>query len=251
MPKLCEIVAVLKGVKSRAYGLITEHDKLCQKPALFNGMVKQYEPINEDDTDRPDGETVLVQNSTDDVISDMRRLLAEYIDITMTQEAGNTKAFADIEVDGDVLAKDVPATVLLFLEKQLTDLQTAVSRLPVLSPEYNWSRDEARGCWTSDTVKKVRTKKTPRVIMTTTSKTTGKDGSVTEEQTGQVVSEDLPVGYWHTTYFSKALLPERRRDLSDRIVKLQRAVKQARERANSTVVEHQKLGVALLGWVFR
>lgn len=250
MPKLCETIAILKGVKSRVYSYQTQQDKLCQKPALFNGQTKTYEPLNEEDQDRPDGDIALVQQRTDDMIAEISRQLAELFDRTASLEYGNTHAIADVEVDGNVLLKGAPATYLLFLEKQLTDLHTAIGRMPVLSPEFTWAADESRNCWVSDTVKKVRTKKTPKVVMTATAKTTAKDGSVTEQQTGQVVTEDLPVGYWHTTYFSTALPATRRKELCNRVLKLQDAVKQARERANSTVVENESVGQPLLDWVF-
>lgn len=250
MPKLCETIAILKGVKSRVYGYQTQQDKLCQKPQLFNGLTKTYEPLNEEDQDRPDGETALVQQRTDDMVAEISRQLAELFDRTATLEFGNTQAKADVEVDGAVLLNDAPATYLLFLEKQLTDLHTALNRMPVLSPEFTWQADENRNCWVSETVKKVRTKKMPKVVMTATSKTTAKDGSTTEQQTGQVVTEDLPVGYWNTTYFSTALPATRRKELCDRVLKLQDAVKQARERANSATVVDQKLAKPLLDWVF-
>ncbi len=250
MPKLCETIAVLKGVKSRVYAALTRQDKLCQKPGLFNGLSKVYEPLNEDDPDRPDGETTLVQQRTDEMISEMMQHLAELFDKTATLEQGNRQASSDIVVEGAALVADVPATYLLFLEKQLNDLYTAVARMPVLSPEHTWAWDGSRNCWVSEVVKKVRTKKTPRVVFTATVKKTERDGSVTEQQQGQVIQEDLPVGYWHTNHFSSALPEEKRQRYCARIMELQDAVKTARERANSTVVDNQKVGMTLLGWVF-
>jgi hypothetical protein len=250
MPKLCETIAILKGVKSRVYSALTAQDKLCQKPQLFNGMSKTYEPLNEEDPDKPDGETALVQQRTDEMLTGITQQLTELFDRTATLEYGNTKATGDVVVDGQVLLQGAPATYLLFLEKQLNDLHTAVGRMPVLSPEFTWQSDPNRNCWVSETVKKVRTKKTPKVVFTATSKTTAKDGSVTEQQQGQVVTEDLPVGYWNTIYFSAALPATRRKQLCGRILMLQDAVKQARERANVTAVENEKVAKPLLDWVF-
>jgi hypothetical protein len=248
--KLCEAIAVLKGIKSQTYALQTEQDKLCQKELLFKGLTKSYEPLDENDPDRPDGETALVQQYTDEIIGSMTEALARYFDACAAVEAGNTHATADIEVEGETLLTGVPVTYLLFLEKQLNDLHTAVSRMPVLSPELSWHCDAGRNCFVSDEIKKVRTKKTPRVVMTATAKTTAKDGSVTEQQQGQVLQEDLPVGYWHTTHFSSALEPARRKRMLARINKLRDAVKQARERANSVAIEQPKFGQPLLNWVF-
>lgn len=248
--KQCEAIAVLKGIKSQTYGLLTEQDKLCQKETLFQGWSKTYEPLDENDPDRPDGETRLVQQSADEIVSSMMDALARYFDATAAVEVGNTKAAADIIVDDKTLLDCVPVTYLLFLEKQLNDLHTAVSRMPVLSPEYAWHHDAGRNCFTSDEIKKVRTKKTPRVVMTATAKTTAKDGSVTEQQQGQVLQEDLPAGYWHTVQFSTALQPARRKQILARVNKLRDAVKQARERANGTPIEQPQYGKRLLDWVF-
>jgi hypothetical protein len=248
--KLCEAIAVLKGTKSQTYSLQTEHDKLCQKDTLFKGLTKTYEPIDEEDKDRPDGETVLVQQSADEIVATMTEALAHYFDACATVEVGNTKAVADIEVDGQTVLTNVPVTYLLFLEKQLNDLHTAVGRMPVLSPEFTWHHDAGRNCFVTDELRKVRTKKVPKVVFTATAKTTAKDGSVTEQQQGQVVQEDLPVGYWHTVHFSTALQPARRKQMLARISKLRDAVKQARERGNAVQVEKPAFGKPLLDWVF-
>lgn len=254
MAKLCETIAVLKGVKSRVYSAITKQDKLCQKPDLFNGLSKTYEPLKEDDPDRQDGQTKLVQQRADEMISTMMLQLTELFDRTAALEYGNCEAKADVVVkengEAITLIEGVPATYLLFLEKQLNDLYTAVARMPVLSPEHMWSWDGGKNCWTTQAVKTVRTKKTPRVIFSATAKTTAKDGSVTEQQQGQVVNEDLPAGYWHTTHFSSALPEEKRQRFCARVMELQDAVKTARERANSTHVHDQIVGQTLLGWVF-
>ena len=248
--KLCEAIAVLKGIKSQTYALLTEHDKLCQKETLFKGLAKTYEPLDENDPDRPDGETVLVQQSAEEVVNSITEALARYFDATASVEVGNTQATADIDVEGETLLSGVPVTYLLFLEKQLNDLHTAIGRMPVLSPEFAWHHDAGRNCFASEEIKKVRTKKTPRVVYTATAKTTGKDGSVTEQQQGQVLQEDLPVGYWHTTYFSSALEPARRKRMLARVNKLRDAVKQARERGNGIAIERPQFGKPLLDWVF-
>ena len=53
MPKLNQIIAIEKGVKSRVYGEITEMHKSSQKPELFNGFVKTYRKKDEDSEDYP------------------------------------------------------------------------------------------------------------------------------------------------------------------------------------------------------
>ncbi len=38
MAKLNQIIAIEKGIKSKAYAHVTELHKACQKPDLFNGF---------------------------------------------------------------------------------------------------------------------------------------------------------------------------------------------------------------------
>lgn len=65
-----------------------------------------------------------------------------------------------------------------------------------------------------------------------------------------VYTEDVAVGTWTTTKFSGALPATRVRELRDRVVKLQQAVKFAREQANATAVTDAKAGDAVFGYLF-
>ena len=48
MPKLNQIIAVEKGVKARTQRTVTDTYHACQKPALFNGFDKTYQPKDEE-----------------------------------------------------------------------------------------------------------------------------------------------------------------------------------------------------------
>jgi hypothetical protein len=62
--------------------------------------------------------------------------------------------------------------------------------------------------------------------------------------------EDVWVGTWTTTKFSGAIPARTRNDLLERVRKLLDAVKAAREEANGLEVKPQKVGAALLGYIF-
>ena len=62
-------------------------------------------------------------------------------------------------VDGKVLLSQVPATYLLFIEKQLVDLHTFIKKLPVLDPSETWAFDPSADCWATEPVQTVKTKK--------------------------------------------------------------------------------------------
>lgn len=240
--KLAQIIAVEKQVKSRSYALVTEHDKLCQKSSLFNGQTKRYQPLDEEDKDVPEGETVRVQQNVNELLTESIRAWSELFDTTATKDWGNTKAKASIIIDGKVLVEDAPVPFLLFVEKQLNDIRTAVSRLPVLAPDTEWQKDASTGMWASDR-RTHRQKKVAKVIVL---------APATEQHPAQtqLVSEDVIVGYWHSRLFSTAIVPVRQKHLLERIDRLQIAVKQAREQANGTDIEQQTVGARLLGWIF-
>src|SRR5438128_4628235 len=135
-PKLNQIVAIEKGVKSRVYAELTADHQVLQKDELFRGHAKTYRPKDDDPT-QPTGETLPDDNKkvihrADDVIRDTAKKMTELFDVTATKDWGNCVAKADVIVGGQALLSQVPVTYLLFLEKQLADIHTFVKKLPTL-----------------------------------------------------------------------------------------------------------------------
>jgi hypothetical protein len=143
-----------------------------------------------------------------------------------------------------VIASDVPVTYLLFLEKQLTDLYTFVDKLPALDPSEHWTFSESAGHYAADPVQTTRTKKVPRNHV---------KAEATEKHPAQVevYYEDITVGYWRTVKFSGALPARRINELTERVEKLQQAVKFAREEANGLEVTEQQTGEKVFRYLFR
>lgn len=242
MARLNQIIAVEKGVKSKAFQTITETHHKLQKPALLAGISRTYRPKDEDGEQLP-SESTRVQLSVGEAIADVRKTLVELFDVTATKEWANCRARASVEVDAQPLLVDVPVTYLLFLEKQLTDLHTFVKKLPVLDPADTWGFDENVGFYATDPVESVRTKKVPRVLVKAVA--TDKHPAQTE-----VYYEDVPVGYWRTVKFSGALPAVRVQELLRRIEVLQQSVKVAREEANNLEITQEKLGERVFAYLF-
>src|SRR5438445_12843059 len=123
MTKLNQVIAIEKGSKTRIYSAITELHKNAQKPELYYGFNKNYEPKDADGEQYPP-ESKKVMLRASDVLSETQKLFTEYLDITATKDFANVTAKADISLGDDILAVNVPVPYLLFLEKQLTDLRT-------------------------------------------------------------------------------------------------------------------------------
>jgi hypothetical protein len=232
--KLNQIIAVEKGAKSKVHAEVTDAHQRLQKSALLAGISRTYQPKDEEGEQYPP-ESTRVQVRAEEVLRQSTTTLTRLFDVTATKDWANCEAKADVVVDGQVLLRAVPATYLLFLEKQLTDLHTFVAKLPVLDASESWNYDQAADCWATEPVQTTKTKKIPRNHV---------KAEATEKHPAQVevYYEDVVVGHWRTVKFSGALPASRVKELLDRVDKLQQAVKFAREEANNTEVTDQRIG---------
>jgi hypothetical protein len=240
--KLNQIVAVEKGVKSRAEKDLSEAHHGLKKADLLTGISRVYKPSAEDGEQLPP-ENKKVQIVAEDVIRRTGDILVELFDVTATKDFANCNAKADVEVDGKVLVKDAPVTYLLWLEKRLVLLHEFVKELPKLNDADTWHVDPASGWWITDEEVTHRTKKLPMAF--TKAAATDKHPAQVE-----VVHEDKIVGYWHTVKRSGAVPASRVRQLLDRVEKLQRAVKMAREAANMAEVRKVEVGRGVFDYLF-
>jgi hypothetical protein len=240
--KLNQIIAIEKGTKSRSLQELTEAHHALQKPALLSGISRTYRPKDEEGEQLP-SESTKVQIKAEDIIRDTVESLTRLFDVVATKDWANCKAKADVVVDGKKLLSNVPATYLLFLEKQLVDLHTFIKKLPVLDASETWTFDPSADCWATEPVQTVKTKKIPRNHV---------KAEATDKHPAQVevYYEDITVGYWRTVKFSGALPARRVNELLARVEKLQEAVKFAREEANNMEVEDVKTGAAIFNYLF-
>lgn len=241
MPKLNQIVALAGGTKSRAQAAMTAvHHKL-QKPALLAGISRNYQP-KDDDGDKLPSESVRVQITVADALDDVRDALIEMFDVVATQDSANCEADADVVVDGQTILKGIPATTLIFLEKQLTDMHTLFEKLPTLDPAEEWSYRDDVGSFATVAQQTTRTKKIPKAF---------EASPATKEHPAQVqvFQEDVIAGYWTQVKFSGAIPEARRKTLLERIVKLISAVKSAREDANGIEVVSVKIGESVFDYL--
>lgn len=241
MSKLNQVIAIEKGVKQKNNDVGSELYKAAQKPALFNGFTKKYKPL--DDTgEQYAPENMKVQMSVKQILKENARVLTDLLDITATKDFANCKAKANVVVDGVTLVENAPATYLLFLEKQLTDLHTLAAALPVLDNSEEWKLDANADLFKTEPTQTHKTKKVEKALVLY---------DATDKHPAQVKSvvDDQTVGHWETVKISGAMpLPEKTA-LVEKIEKLQKAVKFAREEANTTVADAQKIGDKLLAWI--
>lgn len=240
--KLHEVVAIRKGIKSRAYGELTELHKRTQKEDLYSGLSREFTATDDDGETFP-SESRKVQLLAEEVLKQCRRLRTDYLDIEVTQELGNRAAKADVEVDGQVILRDMPVTLLIFLEKEMNDLHTFVSGMPTLDESKTWSKDPNSNLYRTEPTRTHKTKKTQRAIVLY-------DATEHHPAQTQLITEDQTIGHWSTVYTSGAIPVPRKAELLERIDGLRNAVRRARARANDTTVEKATIGDAIFGYLF-
>jgi hypothetical protein len=243
MTKLHQVIAIEKGNKQQAYKDITAVYQTFQKPKLFNGFVKKYEPTDEEGLRLPD-DRQRVQFQAEALLANVAETMTSMIDLAAQKDWANTVASADVVVDGETLIKDAPATLLLFLEKQLSDLKDEVEKLPELDPAHDWERDENTGVWKSKPVKSHRTNKVQRPIVLY---------EATKEHAAQtqLITEDQIVGHWTTVRLSGAIQSPRKEKLRKRVRKLMDAVKMARAKANECEAEKKDVAKPIFDYLLK
>lgn len=245
--KLNQILAVEKGLKSQGYGDFTKMHQSLQKTEPLSGISRTYQPLKEDGEKFP-AESTQVQIRVKSVIADVKSKLNQLFDVVATKDFGNCDAKADIVIDADTdnpvtLFQSVPVSYLLWLEKQLNDMWTFAKGLPILSSTEQWKWDDAQNCWATEAFQTAKSKKISKPLV---------KYEATKEHPAQVemVTEDELVGNWTTRKFSGAIQTKEVETIKENIQKLQKAVKFARENANSTEIQQVKIGEKILGFVF-
>jgi hypothetical protein len=240
--KLNQIIAVEKGIKARAFSELSELNKIIQKSALFNGFAKTYQPKDAEGETLPP-ENLRVQYVATEVLRDVERGLSELFTVTARKDWTNCVATADVLIDGNIIIARAPVSFLLFLEKQLTDIRTFVSNLPVLDPAESWTEDKNSGLYRTEPTSTHRTKKVQKPIVLY---------PATPEHPAQtqIITEDVIVGFWSQVKQSGAIPRPQKLAILERVERLHKAVKEAREAANAQ--EESKtpdVGAAVFGYL--
>lgn len=244
MARLNQVIAVEKGVKAKTYGELTALNKAAQKPDLFNGFQKSYQPLAEDGEKLP-AESKRVQYTSTDVLRATARSLTELMEVTARKDWTNCAAKATVKIDDVVLFENAPVSFLLFMEKQVTDLRTLIGNLPVLDIADDWKLDQNSGFYKTDPQQTHRSKKEQRPLVLY---------NATPEHPAQtqLITEDVLAGYWSLVKQSGAIPGPKKQELLVRVEKLLNALKEARETANMfDVVDSPDVGAAVFGYLLQ
>lgn len=239
---LSQVLAIEKSTKAKVTRETTDLHRLSNNQDSFSGFIRQYNPVVDDDFKYPD-ENKNILNNVSNILEDLNSLYSELFNIVAIKDWTNCKAKADIIVNNEVLVKDVPATYLLFLEKELIKIKTIISDLPELDSNYSWNLDENTQTYKTKGIQTVKTKKVKKPLVLY---------HATEKHAAQtdIITEDENIGTWETVKTSGAIPIVKKKKILSKIQTLIEAVKIAREQANTIKIEETSTIEKILKYIF-
>lgn len=244
-PKLHEIIAAEPNVTGVFNSMREETLKVFDKPDNFLRIVQEKKHFNEEDTRLDTSETKeLVTTVKDRLNYLLNKSFSNYLDLQITKDATNQVAKADLVVGDTVVAKDVPGTMLLQLEKELKSIRELVLKAPTLQAGPVWVTDPNEPNLMVVEQPKVTftTKKTMKPVILV---------QATDKFPAQVekVNEDVAVAKIETKTWSGMLTSKEKAEILSRVDALLVAAKRARQRANSAEVVRTKIGKAVADFI--
>ena len=246
MAKLHELLAVEADLEGAYKNILQETStQFTKHPDRYFGQHIRVEMFDENAPPEADQHKEL-----DDTVPSKLEYSAghivRYLDVVLQKERTNQEARADITVDGVTIAKDVPATFLLGLESKLKNIrQMLYETIPTLQPGIKWETDETQGAGVykrTHSDEKFRTKKVMKNHVLS---------EATKEHPAQVqiYNEDEKVAKTITDTWCGMISSAEKSALLGRVDKLIRAVKKARQKANSTEVVKTGIGEELFKYI--
>ena len=249
MAELHQVLAVDKDIEAIARKIRTETIvTFTKKTELFSGHLKTLNMFDDARAGEAEAltETKKVTTTVPDRLKYTTESLVRYFDCLLHKEGTNQLAKADVIVDNQALLKDVPATMLLAMERELKLLREMYETIPTLAPGVDWETDPNYGdhIWKTTTPRKAhRTEKTLQVI------SLAKATKEHKEQV-QVQSVDVPVGQWTQHNWSGLIHPVDKSKLLGRVDNLIQAVKTARSVANKQeVIDVKNFGSTIMKYI--
>jgi hypothetical protein len=248
MAKLHELLAVEADLDGKYKRIAEETSKTFKgRPAHFMGSIRTYHPFDDDDKVEYPEEYQALATTVEERLNYTAKAIEPYFDALLQKESTNQVAKADLVVDGEVIAKDLPATFLLGMESRLKFIRKVYEQIPTLPVSVDWEKDESWG-------KNVYRMTHPEEKLKTAKQFKSQVlYEATEHHPAQIEKwdENVAVGKFVKRIWSGAISSADKSRLLGRIDKLIIAVKKARQRANTTEVIKSKVGGKILDFIHR
>ena len=244
---LHQLIAVQRGVDedtAKTLGAVKHLLSVGGDQDPLTGLSRTYTPKDEGGEQQPP-QTRRVQVTAEDLLGRVSAALDKMFTVKFSREEGNCNARADVTVDGHVLLTKVPVGYLMFLEAQLGQVIGLIDQVPVLNPADDWQDDAPGlrdGVWQSAERQTAVSRRVPQVQVLY---------DATKDHPAQVrpYETETTVGWWHTVKYSGQMDPKVQQAMRERAVKVQEAVRKAREQANRLETTDRK-ATPLLAYIF-
>lgn len=247
MAKLHELLAAEKTPTGAWNTLYEETLKKFKNPVnYFEGHSRSLSMIEANEankaTEAEAREEKPVTTTVYDTLEYALDIFGKAEDLQYQKNATNRKATGTVMFRGQPILEDMPVDELLGLEDRLKKLRVLYAEIPTLDGTQHWvpAPNTGRHVWENKFPhEKIKTEKTMTPVVLS---------PATKEHPAQVtqVPKDVTVGRFTTVKRSGTATASQKAESIKRIDELLIEVKQARMRANETVVESGKVSTVLL-----
>ncbi len=242
MAKTVQLLAVIGTRNKEAEAKLAQLTQIAGQPKFFEGHDRTYQPRFDGGVQLPP-EPLKVRTTADVILGAAREVMTSQWDLALTVDTANSRAYADVTVDGETLLEDVPVGHLLWLHRELGNLHGLVSRMPVRDESRDWSTTGVEsGLAKSEPVEILKRDKVPGKFVLY---------DATKEHPAQVqrMDTDEVTGTWTQVNYTGAMEPKAREQVLRKISRLMDAVKMAREGANTVNAEDKAEGQKIFDWL--
>ena len=246
---LHEILAVETGLAETANRVQKETTKTLEnKKTIFTGLLKAHELFADEDQHKTQAnESKEVESTVKEQLDYASVEIGRYWDSIFKKEEANQRAKADIIIDGQVIVEGIPSIVLLSMEKKLSSLLGMYNAIPTLDAAKAWEPDTTY--FKKDVFRTKHNRETQQAVSV---KDFQEISPATVQFKAQVVEfvKTEVVGKFIQTDYSGMLTSVDKAEKIQRLTALIRAVKTARQRANTTEVNQElRFGKELLDYI--
>lgn len=245
MAQLHEILAAEKTVTAASNKLVEDLRNKFSKPETFYSGFEKSLKMHEDGAASQAIEAQARESKplTAVVFDNVEYALTAWAkteNLLASKNLTNTRALADINFRGNVIATGVPVDELLGLETRIVELRNLFSTMPTLDQSKSWQRDPATNdhAWIANAENTTKTEKT--LVPVVLAPATDKHPAQIEKTT-----QDRVVGLFTRVARSGCVTPTQKAEILTMCDELLVEVKSARQRANTVDVIKSDLGTTL------
>jgi len=248
--QLHELLAVEGDLQGQFRSIVSETTQtFTKRTEHFRGHTKTLKMKDEERAfeEAAAEEYKQLESTVDEKLDYSKEAVIRYFDAFLQKECTNQEASADLEVDGKVLMKGVPATALLGFESKLKEVRQYYQAIPTLPPGTTWIVDptERPGIYKAEHPE-VREKTEKDIEHKVVVK-------ATEQHPAQVAERSITktVGIFTTEKWCGMHTPGQKSELLGRLDNLIQACKTARQRANSAEVVIRTIGKEMFDYIHK